>query len=95
MPLISKIYRNVQILHPAWSRKGKTRDEIALKEEYMKDKEFKSKKTIIELKERIKNHKEKQLKETNARKKLKKAAKKRIERQTPYPVGFEYRRERK
>ena len=34
------------------------------------------------------------LKETNARKKLRRAAQKRIERKTPYPVGFEYKKER-
>jgi len=34
-------------------------------------------------------------KERLARKKLKKAAKKRAQRKTPYPVGFEYRRDRK
>ena len=33
--------------------------------------------------------------EHSARKKLRKAAKKRKERKTPYPFGFEYRRERK
>ena len=33
--------------------------------------------------------------ENSARKKLRKAAKKRNERKTPYPFGFEYRSERK
>ena len=35
------------------------------------------------------------LEQNNARKKLKKAAKKRVQRKTLYPFGFEYRRERK
>ena len=33
--------------------------------------------------------------ENSAKKKLRKAAKKRKERKTPYPFGFEYRSERK
>ena len=35
--MISKIYNSDQILHKAWSRKGKPWYEIALKEERMKD----------------------------------------------------------
>ena len=33
--------------------------------------------------------------ENSARKKLRKAARKRAQRKTPYPFGFEYRSERK
>ena len=57
--MISKIYGSNKILHRAWSRKGRTRDQIALKEERMKDKKFQNKKTIAELKEKIRKHKEK------------------------------------
>ena len=44
--MISRIYKSNQILHKAWSRKGKTREQIALKEERMKDKKVQSKKKI-------------------------------------------------
>ena len=50
--MISKIYSSADILHKAWSRKGKTREQIALKEEFMKDKKVKNKATIKKLLER-------------------------------------------
>ena len=57
--MISKIYDSNKILHKAWSRKGRTKDQIALKEERMKDKKFRNKETIAKLKERIRKYKEK------------------------------------
>ena len=44
--MISKIYNSDQILHKAWSRKGKPWYEIALKEERMKDFKARDKKRI-------------------------------------------------
>ena len=58
--MISKIYGSNKILHKAWSRKGRTKDQIALKEERIKDKKFQNKETIAKLKERIRRHKEKE-----------------------------------
>ena len=56
--MISKIYNSADILHKAWARKGKTREQIALKEEFMKDKKVKNKATIKKLLDKIKRHKE-------------------------------------
>ena len=56
--MISKIYDCTDILHKTWSRKGKTREQIALKEEFMKDKKVKNKATIKKLLDKIKRHKE-------------------------------------
>ena len=60
MGLISKIYHSNQILFAAGSRKGKTREEIALMVERKKHKKTpKSKAYIAWLKERIANAKNK------------------------------------
>ena len=83
----SKIYGSNQILFEVGSRKGKTQAHIALMVEESKHKKAQNKAYIAFLREKI-------AKEA-ASKKIKKATKKRKQRKTPYPVGFEYKKERK
>ena len=51
--MISKIYNSDKILHKTWSRKGKTKAQIALKEEYFKPKKKRNKEYIQQLKDKI------------------------------------------
>ena len=60
--MISKIYNSDQILHKAWSRKGKPWYEIALKEERMKDFKARDKKRIKYLEYLIEKNKKKKKK---------------------------------
>ena len=80
----SKIYGSNQIYFEVGSRKGKTQAQIALMVELSKSKKSQKKDYISFLREKI-------AKEA-ASKKLKKATKKRKQRKTPYPVGFEYKK---
>ena len=54
--MISKIYNSNKILHKTWSRKGKTKAQIALKEEYFKPKKKRNKEYIQQLKDKIRRH---------------------------------------
>ena len=81
----SKIYETNQILFEVGSRKGKTQAQIALMVEQSKHKKSQNKAYIAFLREKIAK--------ANAGRKIKKAARKRKQRKTPYPVGFEYKKE--